>query len=153
MAHAGTHPHHGNIPVPTCNALLTLDDEVSQVLRDPPVAPVTVYPGRLSSRRIARSDVHAVHAPSLPPNGACTDEPELLLLDLVTLEVAAPQVFVDQTARRSNPVLSRERGRGRQIVPAKGPREGDGALIAAGVAIVGAMLGLLIVLASGYGAT
>lgn len=133
-------------PVPTTNALITLDEEISQVLRDPPIAPAAVYPGR----HRGRADVHAVHAPSVTPYG---EEPELALLDFVTSESTIHPPTRDSLSWNSEPVLSRERSRARTLNPARGPRRGDAALIMVGVAVVGAMLGLLVVLASGYGAT
>ena len=141
-------------PVPSGNALATLDEEVSAILRDPRLEPVKVHPGRHGVRRASKGQVQAVHAPALAPRPSPDDDAEYMLVDLVTLEVPRHgPTTTATTAEYGPPVLSRERSRGRQGQPAQPVRAGEGALIAAGVAIVGGLLGLLVVLASGYGAT
>lgn len=147
------------VPVPAKN-MLEIDHDVSAVsLRDPPLQPGLVYAGRAADRhRHERvSAIHGVVSVSTAGPDTLDEADEFASLDMITLEAEPPQMFMIEAqwaaaARAKAAVLPVTRERRRPRAQAVAPDAADNLLAAAGVAAVGAMIGLFLMLWSGYGA-
>lgn len=136
-----------------CVDLDKLDPESTGALRDPTLQPALVYPDRQNQRAVGSvSTIRAKVAPA-QSGAALPAEHELVEMDFITMEHDAYTAEAGVAAPvHRGPVLSTSRQRGRRDVAAANPGASDTGLVLAGVTMVGGMLGLFLMLFSGYGA-